>query len=426
MLSARQQNGGPITLLAFLLLTLSSGCGYSWWESYRYNKEEPYDLHALYSLLEARPSGFTHNRDTLGALDFDSSLVASYLYVGANIYLDEEDVTSLLNFVEAGNKAMLITKNIPNDISYHLFGPNCYYFYEDSYYSNSDLEYVYDTTLSLFLTNPALLPKDSVQLYFAYDSEPIAHSWGYLREEWLCDPGFGNEILGTLDSNRVNFIRLRYGEGELLVHTNPELFTNYYLTDSSRYHYALGVLSYLGDGPVIWDEYARNYHLPPSQRNQSNYNPNGGRNLFTENHALRYILEQPPLALAWYLLLIGGFLYVIFRGKRRQRIVPFRTKPENSSRQFVDTIARLAYQHGNHAQLAKREITMLRQYLQERFQVRWPEGKELPDDTALRTGLPQEVVDHAARQIRFVDQRDYIEEGDLMLFYRAIHPIYQA
>lgn len=412
-----------LVVLAATILLLGSGCGYSWWESYRYNDEQPYDLSAIYQLLQDRPAGLVFNKDTLSALAYDSNEVSNFLYIGSNIYMDEEDVTGLLGFVEAGNKAFLFTKYIPEDISYHLFGPDCYYY---SSYNDSELEYFYTDTVNLRLTNTALLPQDSVSLSFVYDYKPQSHSWPYIPEYWLCDPGFGNETLGTLDSGRVNFLRLRYGDGEIFVHTNPELFTNYYLSDTSRFDYALGVFSYLGDGPVFWDEYSRNYHLSPSQRNQNAYNPNGGRNLFKDNHALRYILEQPPLALAWYIFLIGGLLYVIFLGKRRQRVVPFRTSPENSSRQFVDTIARLSYQHGNHATLAKREITMFRHFLQERFKVRWTEGTDLPTDLGLRTGLSDEVINHAAKQLRFVSQRDYLEDGDLMLFYRALRPIYNA
>lgn len=402
----------------------SSGCGYTWWESYRYNKKQPYDLYALYELLEAREAGLIFNKDTLGGLEYDSTLVYNYLYVGHNIHMDESDLTSLLNFVEKGNKGFLFTKNLPEDLNYHFFGPECFYGFDNN--QKNLLESVYQDTIDLFLKNPHLLKTDSVSLSWVYNYKPTMHSWLHVPDYWLCDPGFGNEVLGTMDSGLINFVRLRYGQGELFLHTNPELFTNYFLSDSSRYDYALGVFSYLSDGPVIWDEYVRNYQPPASQRNGNSYSPNGGRNLLNENHALRYILEQPSLALAWYIFMIGGFLYVIFRGKRRQRIIPYRTQPENSSRQFVETIGRLTREHGNHSRLAKREVKMLRQHLQERFKIHWPEGSELPDDLAIRTGLDTDVVDHAIKQIRFVSRRDYIEEGDLLRFYRSIYPLYQA
>jgi hypothetical protein len=408
--------------LALLLLFSASGCGFSWWESYRYDKKEPYDLYALYELLEAREGGLILNRDTLAGLEVDTNVVNNYLYVGTDIFLSESDVTGLLNFVEAGNKAFLITKNLPEDVNYHLFGPDCFY-YGGSY--NNQLAYYFEDSIGLSLTNQLLLDQDSLMLQFVYDHQAVNHGWMHVPPDWLCDPGFGNEVLGTINDSLVNFVRLRYGEGELLLHTSPELFTNYYLTDSSRYTYAQAVLSYLGDGPVYWDEYARSYTPDRAGQNNQAQNPYGGRTLLNDNHALRYVLEQPPLALAWYLLVVGGLLYVLFRGKRRQRIIPVHSPPENSSRQFVDTIARLAYQHGNHAELAKRELIMLRQFLAERYNLHWAEDESVPKDLALRLGLSQETVDHALKQIRFVSNRDHLEVGDLQLFYRAIDPIYR-
>lgn len=408
--------------LTALLLLLSSGCGVSWWESFRYNKKQPYDLYALYELLEARPAGLVFNQDSLGLLPLDSTTTANYVYVGGNIYFDEIDLTGLLQFVEQGNKAFVFTKRIPEDLSYHLFGPNCYF---NTNFDYEDLDDYYEDTISLTLTNPELLPRDTVQLCWVYDYEANIHNWRHVSEEMLCDPGYGLEILGTLDSGRVNFARLRYGEGEILLHTNPELFTNYFLADSSRYDYARGVFSYLGEGPVIWDEYVRSYRPPPSARG-GGYNPNGGRNLLTDNHALRYILEQPPLALAWYVLMLGGLLFVIFRGKRRQRIIPYRTRPENNSRQFVDTIARLTFQHGNHARLAKREVKMLRQYVQERYHLHWPEGEPPPPELALRSGLDPAVIERAAIQVAFVSRQTSLQEGDLIRFYRSVWGIYGA
>ncbi|MEL6141229.1 MAG: DUF4350 domain-containing protein [Bacteroidota bacterium] len=345
------------------------------------------------------------------------------VFVGQNMFLDEADVTALLNFVEQGNNAFIASKWIPEDLSYHFFGPDCYYYTNDGYYN--DVETFYEDTISLYLENPRLLPSNPAELSFVYRFEPTNHPWNYVDSARICDPEYGVEVLGTLDSGRNNFLRLEWGNGYFYLHTNPELFTNYFLADSSRYDYPRAVFSYLTPGTVYWDEYSRTYRPPPRQNNRTPYNPNGGRELLSDNHALRYILDQPALAFAWFLLLISAFLYIVFRGKRRQRIIPVRPPKENTSKQFVDTIARLTQQHGDHARLAKREIKVLRHHLNERFQLRWREGHPPPDDLALRTGLAAENVDHALAQIKFVEQRQYMEEGDLMRFYRAVQPFYE-
>lgn len=414
---------GKLALLVFLCYGCGGGCGNDWQEQYRYNRKSPYDLYALYNLLEARAPGLVFHEDTLSALLADSTTDANYVYIGQTIYLDETDITGLLNFVELGNTAFIATKWMPEDLAYHFFGPNCQYYFEYGLY-NGVSSYI-DDTIHPQLTQEDLLPNGVPALSFVNNHKPVNHEWYFLDDFTICDEEYGLEVLGNLDSGH-NFLRLPYGDGELYFHTTPELFTNYFLSDSSRYDYARGVFSYLAPGPVYWDEYSRSWRPPPRTNNRNQWSGNGGRNLLSDNHALSFILQQPALAFAWYLLLFSGLLYIIFRGKRRQRIIPVRTPKENSSLQFVDTIARLTEQHGNHSRLAKEEIKVLRHYLSDRFKIRWPEGQDPPLDLAERTGLAPTIIEEALIQIKFVNQRNYMEPGDLLRFYRAIQPIYKV
>ncbi|MEL6275266.1 MAG: DUF4350 domain-containing protein, partial [Bacteroidota bacterium] len=129
-------------LAVFYILISSMGCNqFTWWERYRYNKKQPYDLYALYSLLEARESGLVFHKDTLQALVNLQTTNTNYVYVGQNMFLDEADVTALLNFVEQGNNAFIASKWIPEDLSYHFFGPDCYYYTNDGYYNDVETFY---------------------------------------------------------------------------------------------------------------------------------------------------------------------------------------------------------------------------------------------------------------------------------------------
>lgn len=68
---------------------------------------------------------------------------------------------------------------------------------------------------------------------------------------------------------------------------------------------------------------------------------------FDEEHPLTYILKQPALAWAWYILVGMAGAWLFFRGKRRQQIIPVLPKNENSSYQFIDTIANLHFRERN-------------------------------------------------------------------------------
>lgn len=412
-------------LLALVVVLVGSGCRqYSWRESYRYNKQQPYDLYALYELLEAREAGLTYHNDSLGAMLKDSVRNANFVYVGQGLYLDEVDVTALLNFVEHGNTAMICSKWIPDDLIYHFYGPSCFYQHTSGYYES--VSYYPDDSVRFHLSEPGYVRDTGFVASFPYNFRPTTHYWAYVDSAMICDPAYGLETMGVLDSGLINFLRLDWGEGHIYLNTSPELFTNYYLSDSSRYDYAKGVFSYLDDGPVFWNEYARSRQPPPQNRQGNPYQPDGGRQLLSDNHGLRFILDQPTLAFAWYLFVFGGLLYLFFRGKRRQRVIPLHRPPENTSMRYVDTVGRLAQQHGNHLRLARREVKMLRHYLYERFHLRWPEGEPPPASLSEHTGIPAQTLTRVLDQIREVEGADWMKEQELLDFYDAIRVFYRV
>jgi len=398
-----------------LFVSGCSGCWTNWRETFRYDYKQPYDTYGLYELLKARPEGSKLVEDSLAMLDESEG---NYVFVGSYAYYNERSVTNLLNFVERGNTAFIAAYELPEDLAGHLFGDDCYYsFYDD------EERFLFEMrdTVSLRLENNGR----NYELYNIYEYEPSPRATRYLNYGLLCDSLYDNEILGTMNGTDVNFVRLRWGEGNFYFHVNPVFFTNYYLVDSVQYAYPEDALAVLGGGPVYWDEASR---VPPTvarrrgNRQSSNYS--GGRNLLSGNEALSYIQEQPPLALAWYTLLAAVLLYVVFRGKRRQRIIPVIKPRENSSKRFIGTMSRLVRQKGRHIMLARQEVGSLRFHLQDRYGIRWREGEPPPDDLAEQLGVPQETISRAITEIRIVQKRDVLEEHELIRFYRAVEPLY--
>ncbi len=410
-------------LLAGAALLSFYGCPTNWSENYRYDKQEPYDIYALHQLLDARPEGLTMVADSLGTLREYEGNHANYLFVGRYAYYNERGITHLLDFVERGNTAFIAANDLPEDLASHLFGDDCYY---NIYDTDQIMPYLQADTVQLQLTDNG----QNFELIQVYDHEPYNRATHYVNEELLCDPNIDNEVIGTLDTVLINFVRLSWGEGDFFFLTNPIFLTNYFITDSLRYEYAEASLAVLGEGPVYWDEYSR---VPPSvarqrdnRRNRGNNNGyNGGRNLLTGNEALSYIQEQAPLALAWYTLIVAALLFVLFRGKRRQRIIPSINRRENSSKRFIDTISRLVYQKGNHAAIARQELGNLRFHLQDKYGIHWKEGQPPPENLAELTGISPEVAEKALIEIRVVQGKIEIEELALMRFYRAIEPLYK-
>ncbi|MCT4628266.1 DUF4350 domain-containing protein [Winogradskyella sp.] len=164
-------------------------------------------------------------------------------------------------------------------------------------------------------------------------------------------------ILGTVtakgdddvEETYPNFIKVDVGEkgGQFILHTNPFAFTNYHLLNDKE-DYTATVLSYLPKQQIIWD---------------NNYK--SGRKVITS--PLRYILQSTALKWAFYISMFSLILFVIFRGKRTQRIIPVINKLENSTVDFTRTIGELYYQHGDFTNIIKKKIEYFLEFVRRNY-----------------------------------------------------------
>lgn len=415
--------------LAAVMVLLASGCGLDWRESYEYNDKNPFDLYVLHQLMDARDGEMTTLQDSLFSLSEQET--GTYMFIGNYAYYNERDITYLLDFVERGNTAFIAAEDLPEELAETLYGSDCYYTYDyyDSFgsntYSPSQSITFYADTVSLTLENS----DEPYELVNIYDFKPSVRYFNSIPEHHLCDPEIDNRSIGTVDTTLIAYVRLSWGEGYFYFNTQPKFFTNYYLVDSLDKRYAEDALAtVLSDGPIYWDEASR---VPPAvarQRRQAQNNSqreSQGRNLLSGNESLSYIQDQPPLALAWYLLIFSVLLYILFRGKRRQRIIPIINPRENSSKRFIDTLSRLIFQKGNHGALARQELRLLKFYLQDRYGIRWKPSEPLPTDFTELTGASPEMIQRANIEIKIVHDKSYLDETALIKFHQAIEPLYQ-
>ncbi|MBE8722917.1 DUF4350 domain-containing protein [Sphingobacterium pedocola] len=146
-------------------------------------------------------------------------------------------------------------------------------------------------------------------------------------------------ILGNLHARgRVmpNFIKVSFGKGYFFLHTSPSVFTNYNMLTESGYHYSSKALQVVTHKNIRWID---NYYDSSVSRSP-----------------LRVVLSQSGFRQAWYLLLVGLLLLLIFKSKREQRAVKiFRPEP-NLSRDFAKTIGTLYYENGKPGNIVLKKI----------------------------------------------------------------------
>lgn len=417
--------GGLVVLVvAAVVWVITNGQQqFSWRETYKIESQEPYGLYAAYQLMEAyAPSGeFYSLTDSLAGMfpaeDVTNNNKANYLFIGEGMYMREQDRDALLSFVDAGNTAFLSARELPYDLMFYLYFDEC----KNTPWNG--LVFLQDSMVSLNFTSFTRKQEDDYELKFVQKFAASPTYWAYFPEKYLCKMESGLEPLGTLNDTNTNLVRIPYGRGDFYLHTQPRVFTNYNLVQAAGKNYAQLALSYLNDGPIYWDEYSR---VPERMaRNQNGqYQQQPQRRLQSQN-PLQYILEQPPLAWAWYTLVAMGLMFLLFRTKRRQRIIPVVHPPKNTSLAFVKTIGSLYYQKSSHQQLATLAIKNLRLYVKENYGLQWRDEDPLfVEQLSKRSGVDHAIIKQLTKDARNIPQYTELVEAELIKFHQRLESFY--
>lgn len=357
-------------LIAFIALAVLAGVFYYsyranksrfiWsdsWTRHAYNEtsDQPYGVQILHRLLSSYFEGKKRidiQKDIANELPQDSLAGSTYLFIGEAMYLDSLATEKLLQFVAYGNTAFIASKTIPSDLMSNLYDFACYDLEWDDYL------FLEDSVVALTLREPRDTAPGRITARFAVQNQASEYNWHYIDENFFCD-SVPHQPLGYLNDTLVNFAEFPYGQGRFLLHTNPLVFTNYSLLRPATRAYAVGVLSWLPEGDIYWDAVSRVPEAAARRRNRSAY--------VDEEHPLTFILRQPALAWTWYLLAALAGIWLIFRAKRRQRIIPVLPKNENSSYEFIGTIANLHFREKNYQGLCIQNMKLFLAQLRERY-----------------------------------------------------------
>ena len=365
------------------------------WEKKGYDEknDQPYGSRIAHGLLENYFEGkkfIDLEKDVSKELPVDSTSTGhNYVFVGEAMYLDSAGTKQLLDFVAAGNTAFISSKTIPFDLMTFVYFDEC----EDAPWNDYGM---FEDSLAHFSLRTPTLPDSSTSYFFAKQNKPIPYNWHFIEHYHFCD-SLKQQPLGYLNTDHVNFAEFPHGKGRFLLHTNPIAFSNFSLLRLETRPYAAGVFSYLSEGNIYWDAVSRVPEAVGRRRNGSSQSQ-------ADEHPLTYILKQPALAWAWYLIAALAFTWLIFRAKRRQRVIPVLPKNENSSYEFISTIAHLHFREKNYAGLAAQGMRHFLAQLRERYGLVAPIHPEtgLPrtdDDFFRKLTLLSEVPERESRRV---------------------------
>ncbi|HFA51919.1 MAG TPA: hypothetical protein ENJ95_23125 [Bacteroidetes bacterium] len=409
--------GIMVAVMAGLVYMFSGGeKRHNWRETYRPDKVEPYGTSIIYGLLEDYMDGdkMKDIKDSLHVYLSKEETSGSYMYLGPSLWLDSVRISSLLGFVKRGNDAFIFTPYISFELLDSIGHENCI----DLTYERDSMDYdavdyyLEDTLVQLNLTHREL-KRDSGYVYnFRYRTKDEIYDWQYIPPDLFCEWQHEFASLGTLNDTLINFAKAEYGDGNFYLHTTPLAFTNYHLVRKEGREYAENVLSHIEKEPILWDKTKRSFAFPR-------------RRMAFNDTPLKYVLSQPPLAWAWYILLGMAVLYLIFRAKRRQRVIPVLEKNENTSLEFINTIGRLYFINNNHRQLALQKMKLFLGFVRERYNM---PTKELNDNfkkqLSVKSEIPLSVIEKIFTVHGNIKRSQFSSENTLVGFHREMEGFY--
>jgi hypothetical protein len=411
--------GCALLVLLFLLVwAITRKDRYQWKETFRPAEGQPYDVSIFHELLRHYgPEGLEdvreRPRDALGSALGRQG--ANYVFVGEFPHYDPEDVDSILAFVAAGGHALVSAKSFWLNAS----SPTTCISTATAFQAA-----VYDQRVALWLMDPVVAEGGADSLSFAPKGKPENYAWSAFDTSYAeAVAACGIRTVGWMGSQGArypNCLQVPYGAGQLILHTTPLAFSNVQLLRPGAHGYASGICSYLGPGKIRWDAAS---HKPPPPPDEAESQPPNARGF--EQSPLRYLLTQDELRWAWYLLLAMAALFLLFRSKRRQRIVPVVLPLRNTSLAFVETVGRLYFQQNDDRRLVHRIMKQFLYHLRTRYYLQVKEDEiGASAQIALKSGVPEDRI----REIFTLFERyrmSDVEHEQLRDFHRAVDHFYR-
>lgn len=398
------------TIISFVLFEIYKPKPTDWTPTFSNKDKIPYGCELLYKVL---PDVFPNQKISDEKVPiFSKKRVlklppkSNYIYVFRYFRADSLSLVKLLNYVQKGNSVF-----IASEIFFGL---------DDTL--NFKTSFVKDLALN-----------DSISINFI--NTTIRKSIDYKYQKQAADTYFEIKnptknknsftILGKNSKGFPNFIQVDFGKGKFFLNTVPMAFTNFYMVKNDNADYVFKALSYLPEQPIFWDEYVNVMSIGKAARSTSKSREAKGEE-DTQESPFKFIISQPALKWAYFITLSALLIYLIFEGKRRQRIIPIMESPKNTSLQFVETIGSLYYHQKDHKAIAEKKITHLLAYIRTKFYLKTTEiDLEFRRDLSNKSGISSREINDLFDYISFVQNNDYIAENQLITLNEQIENFYR-
>lgn len=331
-------------VLGIVLFIFSSCKKTDWEENYKEREKSPF---GNYIISKEAPSIFKdqeiiflkENFYDFLILNRDTTKTKTYLLI-KNTANKQTDVgnKALLNFVKQGNTIFLSLNDFHNDFKKPLEFKTVVQ--DSAVYSIADLKKLAG---SFSLEN------------LDFKSDGYNFDRNIRRNYFELFNKNKTTVLGTTNiggKELPNFIKINFGKGVFYLHSNPIVFTNYFLLNGNT-SYVSHLLSYVPKETILWDVHVKASKYSNAQQKQPSI--------------FKFFLKHASLTWFLFVSFIGLLLFMLFNARRKQRAIPVVTHLENTTVAFTQTIANLYLSEGDHKNLVEKKTAFFLEKVRSKY-----------------------------------------------------------
>ncbi|MGJ8667213.1 MAG: DUF4350 domain-containing protein [Patiriisocius sp.] len=392
-----------VALLVVIISEIVRPKPINWWTSYTAEDTIPFGSKIFFDELPALFDNATIETIKEDPYEFlvkeEYENNSAYLLINDYILLDEQRFESLRNYVEKGNTVFVSSHYFGNIVtdSLNLEIFTSYGFAEDDIFPNFYAE-------NLESDDPPKFKRGATYSRFESIDTLTTQAIGYIETDGVIEAIDEFEYNVTekeqLDEN-INYIRVKYGKGDFYFHLLPEAFSNYYMLNGAD-NYTANLMAFIDADTIYWDAYIKD-----------------GKKTITSK--MRFIFDQSPLKWAYYVTMLGLLVFIIFKGKREQRIIEVIEPLQNTSIEFTRTIGDLYFQHKDFGNIIAKKISYFMETIRTQYYLDTNElSEKFINKLALKSGNTIDETRKVIDTIKVLKGKSFHTEQDLIALNKLI------
>ena len=349
-----------VFLVLLFILEMQLPKNFSWTPTFRHTDKQPFGSCLFDSLLSSTmPKGYTVTDSSLYQLAKDSLQPRGILVVADEMNLIPAEVNAIFSMANNGSHVMLVAHGVGdfmcNKLGIRIWGYGNSFDLQNFVKYNKEREsFEWVSEENGYKPRRFMVFKPLITRKFNFETDSLDN---------VIRPCLDQQATLRHDAVSATF---RQGKGYITFCSLPLLFTNYGIVDQDNATFSLRLLTLMKDLPVV-----RTEAYCPQTSDEVQQSP------------LRYAISQPPLRWALYTLMVGALLFLIFEGRRRQRVIPIEKAPENHSLEFIHLVGSLYYHSRERRSLVVRKWTYFAEELRRNIHLDVTDASE--DDVTLPT-----------------------------------------